>query len=85
MNDSVSCFLDTNVLVYAVSSSPAESAKKERALELIEHVDFGLSAQVFIALGLGLAAGVFFGEGMTVVAPLGDLFIALLQMVIPCS
>ncbi len=46
MNGSVECFLDTNVLVYAVSSSPAESAKKERALELIEHVDFGLSAQV---------------------------------------
>ncbi len=46
MNASVGCFLDTNVLVYAVSSSPAESAKKERALELIEHVDFGLSAQV---------------------------------------
>ena len=46
MNASVECFLDTNVLVYAVSSSPTESAKKERALELIEHVDFGLSAQV---------------------------------------
>jgi predicted nucleic acid-binding protein len=39
-------FLDTNVLIYAVSSSPAESVKKERALELIEHSDFGLSAQV---------------------------------------
>ncbi len=43
---SVEAFLDTNVLVYAVSSSPAEAAKKERALGLIEHVDFGLSAQV---------------------------------------
>jgi predicted nucleic acid-binding protein len=43
---SVKAFLDTNVLIYAVSSSPAESAKKERALELIEHTDFGLSAQV---------------------------------------
>jgi len=39
-------FLDTNVLIYAVSSSVAESSKKERALELIEHADFGLSAQV---------------------------------------
>jgi len=46
MSANVGCFLDTNVLVYAVSSSPAESKKKERALELIEHVDFGLSAQV---------------------------------------
>ena len=43
---SVDAFLETNVLIYAVSSSPAESAKKERALELISHADFGLSAQV---------------------------------------
>ena len=43
---SVEAFLDTNVLVYAVSSDPAESSKKEKALELIEHTDFGLSAQV---------------------------------------
>ena len=43
---SVDAFLDTNVLIYAVSSAPAESAKKERALELISHADFGLSAQV---------------------------------------
>ncbi len=43
---SVDAFLDTNVLIYAVSSDPAESPKKERALELIEHADFGLSGQV---------------------------------------
>jgi predicted nucleic acid-binding protein len=45
---SVDAFLDTNVLVYAVSSSsdPAESPKKDKALALIEHTDFGLSAQV---------------------------------------
>lgn len=43
---SVEVFLDTNVLIYAVSSVPAESPKKEKALELIEHGDFGLSAQV---------------------------------------
>lgn len=43
---SVDAFLDTNVLIYAVSSSPEDSAKKERALQLIEIADFGLSAQV---------------------------------------
>ena len=43
---SVEAFLDTTVLIYAVSSSPAEAAKKEKALELIEYTDFGLSAQV---------------------------------------
>jgi predicted nucleic acid-binding protein len=43
---SVEAFLDTNVLIYAVSSAPAEAAKKERALGLIMNTDFGLSAQV---------------------------------------
>ena len=43
---SVESFLDTNVLIHAVSSSPSQSKKKEKALELIEHADFGLSAQV---------------------------------------
>ena len=43
---SVKVFLDTNVLIYAVSSSPEDSPKKERALELIQSTDFGLSAQV---------------------------------------
>lgn len=43
---SVEAFLDTNVLIYAVSSSPAEAEKKEKALDLISHADFGLSAQV---------------------------------------
>lgn len=40
------CFLDTNVLVYAASSSRVDAAKRARALELIEESDFGLSAQV---------------------------------------
>lgn len=43
---SVDAFLDTNVLIYAVSSAASESAKKQKALELIETIDFGLSAQV---------------------------------------
>jgi predicted nucleic acid-binding protein len=43
---SVESFIDTNVLVYAVSSAPGEAAKKARALELVERADFGLSAQV---------------------------------------
>jgi Na+/H+-dicarboxylate symporter/ABC-type amino acid transport substrate-binding protein len=42
----------------------------------------GLSAQVFIALGLGLVAGVFFGELMTVLEPIGEIFIGLLQMAV---
>ena len=42
----VECFLDTNVLVYAASSSKADAGKQDRALKLIQHADFGLSAQV---------------------------------------
>ena len=39
-----------------------------------------LSAQVFISLGLGLVAGIFLGELMTVLEPIGEIFIGLLQM-----
>ena len=42
----------------------------------------GLSAQVFSALGLGLAAGIFFGESMRFLEPIGEVFIALLQMAV---
>ncbi|MCP4408535.1 MAG: PIN domain-containing protein [Gammaproteobacteria bacterium] len=38
-------FLDTNVLVYAVSGSKEETVKRERALKLLAE-DFGTSAQV---------------------------------------
>ena len=43
---SVESFLDTNVLVYAVSSAPEDASRSARALDLIERSDFGLSAQV---------------------------------------
>jgi len=43
---SVDCFLDTNVIVYAAAGRGVESAKRERALDLIETREFGLSAQV---------------------------------------
>jgi len=43
---SVECFLDTNVLVYAVSSAEGEAAKRSKALDLVRQSDFGLSAQV---------------------------------------
>jgi predicted nucleic acid-binding protein len=39
-------FIDTNVLVYAISSDRAGAAKASAALDLIENVDFGLSTQV---------------------------------------
>jgi predicted nucleic acid-binding protein len=39
-------FIDTNVLLYAVSISPKEADKKEKALRLLETVDFSVSVQV---------------------------------------
>ena len=44
MNASV--FFDTNVLVYAAVGAGREEHKRERALELIQSEDFGMSAQV---------------------------------------
>jgi predicted nucleic acid-binding protein len=43
---SVDCFLDTNILVYAISSAESDVAKRTKALELVQHCNFGLSAQV---------------------------------------
>src|SRR2546426_9087664 len=42
----VECFLDTNILVYAAAGRGREETKRERALDLIEKEDFGVSAQV---------------------------------------
>jgi predicted nucleic acid-binding protein len=39
-------FVDTNVLLYAISRDPAESAKCARANELLSERDLGLSVQV---------------------------------------
>ena len=39
-------FLDTNVLLYAISRAPAETAKRERALALLDFDDWVLSVQV---------------------------------------
>lgn len=43
---SVECFLDTNIFVYAAAGREGEEAKRQRSLELIAEMDFGLSAQV---------------------------------------
>lgn len=39
-------FLDTNVLVYAAIGAGKDEPKRKRAMELIETLDFGTSAQV---------------------------------------
>lgn len=39
-------FLDTNVLLYAVSSAPPEADKRDRARELLEKESWTLSVQV---------------------------------------
>jgi len=39
-------FVDTNLLLYAISRDPEERAKRERARELLADRDLGLSVQV---------------------------------------
>ena len=39
-------FFDTNVLVYAAAGAGKDEPKRRRAIELIETMDFGISAQV---------------------------------------
>ena len=43
---SAEVFLDTNVLVYAVTIDDRDQAKRQRALEIIDAEDFAISAQV---------------------------------------
>jgi predicted nucleic acid-binding protein len=39
-------FFDTNILLYSISSDPAEAAKRDRAVALLDRDDGALSAQV---------------------------------------
>ena len=39
-------FVDTNVLLYAVSTVPVDAAKHSKALEVLSSTDLGLSVQV---------------------------------------
>ncbi|WP_281927892.1 hypothetical protein [Methylocystis iwaonis] len=40
MTDSVAGFLDTNILLYSISRDPAENAKRERAIALLDRDDW---------------------------------------------
>ena len=42
----VECFLDTNILVYAVSDLEEDATKQAQALDLIRTAEFGISTQV---------------------------------------
>ena len=39
-------FLDTNILLYRISTDPREKEKARRAEEILERQDLGLSVQV---------------------------------------
>jgi predicted nucleic acid-binding protein len=47
-------FVDTNVLLYAASTSPDEAQKRERARTLLARSDWGLSVQVLQELYVNL-------------------------------
>ena len=46
MSMNASCFLDTNVLVYAAAGRGADERKRLCALDLLEEAEFGVSGQV---------------------------------------
>lgn len=46
MSVTAECFLDSNVLVYALSLDPKETRKREVARSLISEAEFGISVQV---------------------------------------
>lgn len=39
-------FLDTNILLYSISTDPGETDKRDRAINLLDHDDCALSVQV---------------------------------------
>jgi predicted nucleic acid-binding protein len=41
-----SCFLDTNILVYAATGHGDDERKRQRALDVLEEAEFGTSGQV---------------------------------------
>lgn len=60
----------------ATVEGPSQPRRRPRRPRL------GLSSQVIIGLVLGILAGLFFGEPVAVVQPLGAIFIGLLQMTV---
>ena len=52
----VKAFFDTNVLVYAAVGTGKDEPKRKRAMELVESIDFGTSAQVLQEFFVTVAA-----------------------------
>jgi Na+/H+-dicarboxylate symporter/ABC-type amino acid transport substrate-binding protein len=61
--------------------SPAAAAGAPAAAPKPKH-RFGLGAQSIVALLAGIAAGLFFGEGIALLQPVGDAYIRLVQMTV---
>jgi Na+/H+-dicarboxylate symporter/ABC-type amino acid transport substrate-binding protein len=65
-----------------MSGSTAEAAAPTAERPVPPKPRLSLSAQVFIALGLGILAGLFFGELVQPLQVVGQVFIGLLQMTV---
>ena len=42
----------------------------------------GLTSKIFIGFALGIILGLIFGEKVTVIKPLGDIFLTLIKMIV---
>ena len=71
---SAEALLDTNVLIYSISSDPAEKSKCDRARALIRDLDFGISAQVlaefYVTATQKIAKRLSENEALQFIAPL---------------
>lgn len=47
-----------------------------------ERKKLSLAAKTFIGFGVGIVIGLIFGEKATVLAPLGDIFLNMIQMIV---
>ena len=73
----VDCFIDTNVLVYAISSAPDEAEKTRRAREIVAQRKFGTSGQVlqefFVVATRKIRRGISAEQALQIIDEFDDL------------
>jgi predicted nucleic acid-binding protein len=78
-------FIDTNILLYAVSRDPNESAKRQRAREVMMEGSIGFSTQVFCEFYVNatgkIRPGLTHQQAMDILQPLSEM--AVLPVTLP--
>ncbi|SFU99995.1 Predicted nucleic acid-binding protein, contains PIN domain [Methylobacterium sp. 174MFSha1.1] len=73
----VDCFIDTNVLVYAISGAPDEAEKARQAREIVARRKFGTSGQVlqefFVVATRKIRRGISVEQALQIIDEFDDL------------